>query len=203
MPQSRLIDVNTAAIKYRNAIDQGLDSQNYNKVFGSCYAINALLPNGPEDDGRQKYRITISDVLYKKFTHYDRMITCTECSEQSIFDKVKMFDLLPPMMIKGMTTAKNERVWVCPKCNEECNLLKSDMTEKTLKEPYFIRVVPKIPKRSEGILDRAEYHQAVVRWVTMFRVEWEASMAQFRDDNWQKKGTMFDDEVADGGEGED
>lgn len=203
MPQSRLIDVNTAAIKYRNAIDEGLASQNYSKVFGACYSLNALLPNAPENDGRQKYRITISDLMYARFTHYDVMITCTECKEQTKFSEIHVFELSIPMIVQIISRPKSEKSWVCPSCHSLCVLSESDMTEKTLKEPYFLRVVPKIPKRSDGILDRTNYHQQVVQWVIRFRTEWEASMAQFRDDNWQKKGSEYNDDVEEAGESTD
>src|SRR3990172_12154610 len=98
---SRLMDVNTSAIKRRNEVSAGLDSGNFDKVFGALYSLNALLPEMHEDDGRQKYRITISDILYRQFSKHEILITCTACTHQVKFGTVKVFELMPPI-IEGL-----------------------------------------------------------------------------------------------------
>src|SRR3990172_5161010 len=95
--ESRLMDVNTSAIKRRNEVSAGLDSHNFTKVLGALYALNALLPERYEDDGRQKYRITISDSLYAKFTKHKVMITCKFCTEEYDFETIKVYELVFPL----------------------------------------------------------------------------------------------------------
>lgn len=201
--QSRLIDVNTSAIKRRNEVSAGLDSQNYDKVFGALYSLNALLPEFHEDDGRQKYRITISDILYRQFTKPETKITCKICTEVTNFDKIKVFEMIPPMFEGIMVSNKPSKVWVCPKCHIDNKLKECDMVETSLREPYFLRVISKPPLRRDGLHDRSSYHRKVVQWAWTFMQEWEASMAQFRDDNWQKTDELFATEEIEGGEEND
>ena len=198
------MDVNTSAIKRRNEVSAGLDSKNFDKVFGALYSLNALLPECHEDDCRQKYRITISDILYRQFTQHDMLITCIACEVQSKFNDIKVFELMTSMFEGIITNHKKDKVWICPKCKVTNKLIDSEMTESSPKEPYFIRVVPKPPTRQDGILDRSTYEQKVIQWAWTFMQEWEASMAQFRDDNWQKSGEVFmGTDVPDGGEEND
>ena len=200
------MDVNTSAIKRRNEISAGLDSENYEKVFGACNALNALLPESVQPDGRQKYRITISDILYKKYTHHEVIVTCTECEKQFEFSKIKIFVLIAPVLIHGLNGHNKEKMWICTECKKEIKLRETNMTERTIREPYYIRVVPKPPQHTDGILDRESYRRKVTKWAWQFVGEWEASMAQFRDDNWQKKDEMYigeDNEMEDGGEDAD
>ena len=204
MPQSRLIDVNTSAIKRRNEVSAGLDSNNYDKVFGALYSLNALLPEFLLEDGRQKYRITISDTLYKKFTIHKISIVCQSCTKEFDYQDIKVFELEPPLFEGLITGHKTDKTWLCPKCKKENKLLESEMSETVPKEPYFIRVVSKPPIRHDGIQDRSGYHRKVVQWAWTFMQEWEASMAQFRDDNWQRSDQLYtpDNEI-DGGEEND
>lgn len=204
MPQSRLIDVNTSAIKRRNEVSAGLDGNNYDKVFGALYSLNALLPEFPLEDGRQKYRITISDALYEKFTKHKIEITCPSCKKEFDYNEIKIFELTPKLFEKIITGHKKDKAWVCPKCKTTNKLLDSEMSETVPKEPYFIRVVPKPPVRHDGIQDRSGYHRKLAQWAWTFMQEWEASMAQFRDDNWQKSDQVYmpDDDI-DGGEEND
>jgi len=202
--ESRLMDVNTSAIKRRNEVSAGLDSGDYPKVMGALYSLNALLPERHEDDGRQKYRITISDSLYAKFIKHTILITCKHCTKEMDFETIKVYDLIIPMFESFLSSDRSEKVWVCPKCKKDNKLRDSDMTENVPKEPFFIRVVPKPPQRGRGMQGRATYDTKFIEWAWTFMQEWEASMAQFRDDNWQKEEQVFfGSEGIDGGEEND
>lgn len=204
MPQARLMDVNTAAIKYRNEISAGLDSRNYDKVFGACYSLNALLPEFHEDDGRQKYRITISDMLYRVFTENLLIMKCTKCPAEFKVKDIKILEIMKVPLDRFISNTVKEKIWVCLKCKADNQLLKTEMIQNTPREPFYIRVVPKPPRRQDGIQDRSDYHRKTVQWALSFRQEWEASMAQFRDDNWQKSDQVYlpSDDI-DGGEEND
>lgn len=200
MPQARLIDVNTAAIKHRNEVTAGLDAKNYDKVFGALYSLNALLPENFEDDGRQKYRITISDELYRKFTENKIFATCNFCKEEINFGGVKVLNLLNTAIQLFLVNAKVSKAWVCLKCGKMNKLNKTEMTETHLREPFFIRVIPRPPTRQIGLHDRSSYHKKMTQWAWTFLQEWENGIAQFRDDNWQKGGELEFAEDIDGGE---
>jgi len=198
------MDVNTSAIKRRNEVSAGLDSHNYSKVLGALYSLNALLPERHEEDGRQKYRITISDSLYTKFTKHEIILTCKFCTEETNFETVRVYELMVPMFEGFLSGSQTDKIWVCPKCKKDVKLTDSNMTESVPKEPFFVRVVPKPPQRGNGMQGRRSYDEKFISWAWTFMQEWEASMAQFRDDNWQKEDQVFlnTDEI-DGGEADE
>lgn len=121
------------------------------------------------------------------------------------FETIKVYDLVAPMFEGFLSGNQTNKIWVCPKCKKDNKLIESDMTESVPKEPYFIRVMPKPPKRGIGMQGRTTYANKFVQWAWTFMQEWEASMAQFRDDNWQKEDQLFynSNEVVDGGEADE
>lgn len=196
MPQARLPDINTAFIKYRNEVSNGLKSGNYDSVFGALYAINALLPEEPIDPDTKfpKYRVVISDIDYKRLTKPTTYCKCYHCEKDSKYDDVVVFDMILPFTEQIVAQKKRTKAWVCPFCKKNCIIRPDDFTETAVKEPSFIGVVPKPPRRQEGLMDRSMYHRKVVQWSWTTLDELEAKMAQFRDDNWTKNSEYKDDE---------
>ena len=193
MPQARLTDVNSAAMKYRNVAIASLASQNYDNCFGSLYALNGLLP--------KEYRVVISTIEYNNMTRQDIFVTCGECGAELDFRSVQVFLVLRPLIETIISGNQYEKVWFCTACKHENKLLKTKMSQTVLKEPYFLKVVPKPPRRKDGLNDRSSYHRKVIQWAWALLDELETQFAQFRDDNWSKKGGMyeeFDDDI--GGE---
>ena len=185
IPQSRLPDVNTAFIKYRNIATSSLSSRNYDSLFGALYAINGMLP--------KEYRVKISTIEYNKLTKQDLFVTCNKCQTEIDFKAVQVFRLLMPLVETAITQVSTMKVWVCTACNYENKLLKTKMSQKTLQEPYFLKVVPKPPLRKDGLSDRSSYHRKVSQWAWGLLDELETQMAQFRDDNWKKPGDMYEE----------
>ena len=195
MPQSRLPDINTAFITYRRQVLSGLSTGKYSLTFGGLYALNALLP--------EKYRVTISSLEYEKMTRVDIFVKCTKCKKDVDYKTIQLYDLLTTPLDELITGTEKEKVWDCPDCGYTNKLSETDMTRTTLKEPYYLRVVPKPPMRKDGIMDRTKYHQMVEQWALTFLTELEERMAQFRDDNWQKGSDSEMVETMAGGEEED
>ena len=198
MPQARLPDINAAFTKYRNEVIASLKSQNYDSVFGGLYALNALLPEDPiiEETGLPKYRVVISDIEFLKITKPVTFCTCPHCNKTSNFNKVKVFDYLLPIHTQIISGKKYSKSWTCTFCKKICKLRSDDFSETAIKEPSFLGIVPKPPRRQEGLMDRSNYHRKITQWAWTMLDELECKMAQFRDDNWTKKDSYdADDEV--------
>lgn len=185
MPQSRLPDINTAFIMYRREVLQSLNQQNYDNCFGALYALNGLLP--------EQYRVKISSIEYNKLTQQDIVAKCGKCEKETDFKSVQIQTILAPLVVGVVTGEQYYKVWVCPECKFENKLTKTIMIQKTLQEPYFLRVVPKPPQRKDGLYDRSSYHRKVVQWVWNMLDELEERMAQFRDDNWNRTDDLYKD----------
>jgi len=190
MPQARLTDINTAAITYRREVISGLKAKNYSACFGSLYALNGLLP--------EEYRVKISDIIYEDKTKQDIFVKCKFCQIDQDFKIVKKFDLLLPLIKRILSSKTHEKIWVCTDCKKNNLLEQTELIQKILGEPYFLKVVPKPPERKDGLMDRATYHSKIQVWIWTFLDEIEERMAKFRDDNWSKGDQM--DETLDLGE---
>lgn len=204
MPQARLPDINAAFTKHRNEVISSLKSQNYDNVFGALYALNALLPEFPliEETGNPKYRVVVSDVEYRRLTKPQVFAECYHCKEESLYDEITVFDMLLPITDQVILKRKFQKSWICPKCNKICKVRPDDFTESSVKEPSFIGVVPKPPRRQEGLMDRSQYHRKVTQWAWTMLDELENKMALFRDDNWTKRDNYGADDDADEDAGE-
>ena len=187
MPQSRLPDINTAFITHRRDVISSLKARNYGACFGSIQALQGLLPEG--------YRIVISTIEYNKLTKHEKFYTCNFCGEESERSKIRIDDVLLTVIDSVLLGRKTQKMWTCPKCKEDNGLEDTEISETTLKEPYFLKVVPNPPERKDGLHDRSTYHNKMEQWVRTTLAELEAQMAQFRDDNWTKEEEISELEI--------
>ncbi|MGI0021502.1 MAG: hypothetical protein ACRD9Q_01450 [Nitrososphaeraceae archaeon] len=187
MPQSRLPDINSAFVTYRREIINSVHNNNYQSCFGSLYAINALLP--PE------YRVKISNIQYEAATKSEINAECYNCNEKTPYESVQVFDLLLPFVDSVVTGNDTIKVWICPKCNKECEITETKYFHSSVQQPHFEHCVPLPPERKHGLLDRTAYTKQVENWILTFLVELEERMGQFREDNWQKGGMQEDLEI--------
>lgn len=197
MPQARLPDINTAFITYRREVLLNLKSERYSSVFGSLFALNALLP--------EKYRIEISTPKYDAaIRDKEKMLAvCKSCTEQVERSMIKPLVVIQPFTRYIITEPTTEKIWFCPKCNAENLLSDTHFIQTVLKEPSFHGVVPSPVQRHEGLMARSAYHKTITSWVWLFLDELEEKMALFRDDNWTKTDSFDQDYDFEGGEEED
>lgn len=201
--QSRLPDVNTAFIKHRNGAIEGIASQNWDKVFGSLYSWNSLLPRYKDDDGNLKYRVVVSDIEYQKLTQVKSEAQCIHCETWVDYNKIKVFDMIVPMIEGIITNTKSTKVWICQKCKKDCKITETIIAETKLKEPYFLGVVPTPPRRKDGLQDRSAYDRKATQWAWNFVNELEEKSSQFREDYRDNKDDGEWTEEINGGEEED
>ena len=198
--QARLPDVNVSFVKRRNGVEEALSSKNWDKCFGNLYAWNALLPRNKDEDGNLKYRIRMSDIEYAKLTTVVSEAQCNKCEACTDYKKIKIFDLMIPLVegiLSGNTTSK---IWVCPECDHENKIIETDIIESQLQQPYYLGVVPFPPTRKEGLQDRGAYDRKVTAWAWNFIAELEEKSTQFREDYKENKNEFEEWEAIDGGE---
>ena len=176
--QSRLPDINTAFVKYRNIVTTHLEMQDYTACFGALYALNGLLPD--------EYRVKISTTEYNKLTRHDIFVKCNSCQVETDYSKIKVFDLIIPLIETVISGNQHEKVWLCSSCKHKNKLLKTEMRQTVLQEPYYLHVVPSPGKRRDGLNDRSSYHRKIAVWVWTMIDELEERMSMYREDNWQK-----------------
>lgn len=179
MPQARLPDINTQYIKFTNEAVNGWKSENYEACLGSLYSLNALLP--------EKYRVELSDELYKARTAEKILNICTECNKEIEHEKIETYQIMLPFVQSVLNKTLYKEVWKCPKCQVENDLLTSKIVIDKPKDPEFFKVVPNPPRLQDGILDGRKYHSKFTVWFWTCLGEIQAQMAQFRDDNWTKE----------------
>lgn len=204
IPQSRLIDVNTAWIKHRNEVITSLKSANYDSVLGSIYAINGLLPDSiDEKTGLYKYRIIFSDQEYEKAVKPTINVICYNCGNEFIYETLKFYNRRLSFKEQCITQKIYEKVWSCPKCDSISKLKKTKMQETKLKEPYYLGIAPKPPKMLIGLGHRSKFHAKMRQWILSVLAELEAKMALYRDDYLNREEVEFErDYDVEGGEQE-
>lgn len=182
---------------------EGLGSMNWDKVFGSLYSWNALLPRNTMEDSKgnqvYKYRIYINSKQYNDLTAVQSEAQCNYCEKWTDYLKIKIFKLINSLIDQMLIKSKTSNVWICPKCKKSNKIKDTLVAETKLKEPYFLGVVPSPPSRKDGLQDRGQYARAVKQWAWNFINELEEKSTAFREDYKENNATFEDYEMGDGG----
>jgi len=186
MPQAALPDLNTAYIIYRREVLNTIKSRNYTAMFGSLFAINALLP--------ENYQVEISDKKYYDMIAQKVFVVCKHCNEETRRDTIKVHDIMTNLIVSTITGNISEKLWDCPKCHKPNNLSKSKMIQEIPKEPTFTKVVPNPPNRTNALNDRNELHKKLEKWAYRLLDELEHQMSLFRLEYKPKDEDMTDNE---------
>ena len=187
MPQAALPDLNTAYITYRREVLSNIKSKNYPLCYGALYNINALLPD--------EYVVTISDQLYLEATNLGQVVVCLGCQEQTDYLKIEICNIILTAEASMLTGQTREEIWFCSKCRYENQLARTEPVKKVLKEPYFLKVVPKPPHRKTGLMAHSEFDRQVISWILQLLAELEHQMGRYRTDNWSKGDDDFEDNL--------
>lgn len=149
-------------------------------VFGSLFAMNALLPS--------KYRVHISTPDYETVMKDKEKLMgiCKYCENLTEEHALKPIRVLLNFVASYVTSEETRKVWVCIKCKKTNDLAETHFIQNKLENPSFMKVVPNAPQRHEGLMARNVWHQQIEAWSLQFLAEVEEQVAEFRDDNWQK-----------------
>lgn len=180
---------------YRREAITDLKGEKYDACMGALNALNAMLP--------QEYRVVISTIDYNKMMQEGLFAACNFCTEESDFKDVRKIERLLSFNESVITGKSKDEFWVCSKCNRENKTTTTKFKNKIFKEPYYLKVVPNPPVRMEGMMTRTKFHKQFSNWFWSALGEIEAQLAQFRDDNWKKPGSLYDLDEDLGDTGED
>jgi len=170
---------------HRRTIISNLERERYDNCVGPLYAMNAVLPI--------EYRVKISSIEYDKLTRQDIYVKCSSCDKEIAFKSVQVCTALLPLFADLVNGKPSQKIWICTECKAENKLHKTEMFQKVLQEPYFLKVVPKPPLRKDGVQTRMTYDKKARQWVLNFFVELEERLAQFRDDSWKKGDSLYEE----------
>lgn len=175
----------------------------YDKIFGSLNSWNALLPDDLlEDKKTYKYRILVSDLEYEKLTKVSNEVLCNFCEKYTDYNSVQIIEIFNPLMESVLTGERKSKVWECPKCHKDNKLKNTTIVEDAIQEPYFLGVVPRYPRRKDGLQDRHEYERKVKQWAWNFIAELEEKSTAVRKDYSENKLDVLPYDDFDGGEEE-
>ena len=194
--QAELPDKNTAFIVYRRESISSWKSGKYDACIGALYSLMGLLP--------KEYRPEVSTEEFEHITNQNLMAICTECKAEINFATVKTFDVILPFLTSVVSGKSKEQAWSCTECTKINRLVSTKFIQKVLKEPYFLKVIPKPPGRKEGLMGRTQYKIKFSTWFWLALSSIEAQMGRYREEYQPKDADMFDMEtsVQDGGEAE-
>lgn len=190
MATARLIDINTAAIVYRTKCLIALDKHMYRNCVGAINSMNALLPADADD---KVYRIIIDSDQYESKINASYIMVCTHCEKEIEYDMIKVMDFLVSSNEWIVTGDKMDKVWFCPKCKEQNKLSITRIIESTLEKPYYYRYVPEPPEYKTGLLSQIEFHNRMSEWVWNCITNIEEGFTRFRDDNWKRGDSIYED----------
>ena len=176
--ESRLIDINSRAGRYHYELLKDLKAGNYNNLIGELKATNALLP--------EEFRIKISTEQYEEKIKTKIIIRCPECETETNRDSIKPYDRLLSTLDAILTKKKTIKVWKCPECNKINSLSSKDMTQETLPQPCYFRIIPEPPKRENNLTDRQAFESNFKAWAWLFVHELEKSIADYREKYLQR-----------------
>jgi hypothetical protein len=76
------------------------------------------------------------------------------------------------------------------------------LLQEVLKEPYYLKVLPKPPGRKDGMMGRTQFKIKFSTWFWLALSSIEAQMGRYRENYQPKDSEMFDLEstIQDGGE---
>lgn len=150
----------------------------------------------------QDYRPTISTQGFEELTNQNLFAVCKECDVRNNFASVKVRQVTLPFLSSIVCGKTTEEAWICLECKKTNRLNSTKFIQEVLKEPYFLKVLPKPPGRKDGMLGRTQFKIKFSTWFWLALSSIEAQMGRYREEYQPKDSEMFDLEstIPDGGE---
>tara|TARA_Y100001936_G_scaffold191447_1_gene190536 strand:+ start:437 stop:1003 length:567 start_codon:yes stop_codon:yes gene_type:complete len=170
--QSKLPDINSAIVRHRNAALLAFEKGLFEVAAISLNSINALLP--------EDFRVEINTKKYEQLKQEKKIITCMFCKEEYSRDTIEVFELIHNAMELMIYAQKSKMVWHCSKCNAIQNLSNSSLKVQKYQNPTFFKVVPEMPRRTDGISDRLGHQNKLKQWYSTYLEELECQIGIYR-----------------------
>lgn len=170
-------------------------SDNIDGAAGALHNMNALLD--------EEHRVAVGTEIYNEIIKQQTKFECDNCtmlideqtgkddSGEPIIKKVtvqnrinrtdiQVFEVLLPSLVSLVLQKKINKVWVCPNCKTEHEVLGTNIILPSTENPYYHRVVPDCPVRSDGCASRLGYRQKFHVWFYNYSEELENAMMEYR-----------------------
>ena len=185
---------------YKNLAINCLQRKDFDGARSALMNLNTSLGND--------YLVNISTEQYEDAVKTQLMFQCSGCfqTEKKIInegeddeytkeiqvpseipdEQVKVFDMILPLIASVVQDSKTKRVWFCPKCNHENDMVSTVKFMSERQRPYFLKVVPDSPISRRG-LDRQFPHK-FGQWFYNFLEEITAQEVLYRKEYVSQHG---------------
>jgi len=179
---------------YRRESISSWKSENYDACIGALYSLMGLLPS--------EYRPTVSTQGFEQLTNQNLLAVCKECEVKNNFASLKIHQVTLPFLSSVVSGKTTEEVWNCLECNKMNRLDSTKFIQEVLKEPYYLKILPRPPGRKEGMMGRTQFKIKFATWFWLALSSIEAQMGRYRENYIPKDSEMFDLEstIPEGGE---
>ena len=180
--QAKLPDVNAALVRWRSQAIESAKNKDYAMAVTSIDAINALLPQGDEEDGSDSFKVEVNSQKYYNMKSDRQTINCKKCKIEFILSDLKQYDYELEWQEQILVGQKTERVWECLKCGILNKMNVNDIKIEKYQEPYFFKCMPSPPVQQRGIRGRNTFSMDFSVWFDIAIKEIESQIGRYRSE---------------------
>jgi hypothetical protein len=177
--QAKLPDINAAIVRHRTLALEGFKSNSSEMCIVSIESINALLPI--LEDGTS-YKVEVNSPKYNQLSQETREIECKKCKTQNKLENVVQYDLELDWLEKILAEQPAHRMWICISCGKSSKFDSDDITVTKKGNPYFFKVMPSPPARTNGIRGRMTFDKDFQTWFSIAMPEIESQIGIYRSE---------------------
>jgi len=184
--QSKLPDLNNYWKQYHAEGESALLRYDYEGCVNAVDCMNALMP--------EEYRLEINTAKYEELLKNNDLVCCIKCKKEQDWN---IMNLLLPLIESIIEKSKTYKAWICLECKYENKVLKSKLIKPKIKEPFYLKVIPKAHKVPAGLERRTSFNTKMSVWWHNAKVEIDHQLALIRQ---EYKSDDEDLDSEDGGE---
>ena len=172
--QSKLPDLNNYWKQYHDEGKSALMRYDYEGCVNAVECMIALMP--------EEYRIEISTAKYDEMLKQNEIVYCKDCKKEHDWKTIEVVNLLLPLVSSIIENSKTYKVWFCSGCNFENSVAETKLIKAVIKEPFYLKVIPKALKIPLGLERRTQYHTTMSAWWFNAKVEIDHQLALIRQE---------------------
>jgi len=170
------------------AINQ-MEKKQFVSASSSLYNLNACLG--------EDYLVTISTIKHNQAVKDRSAYQCNYCTmslkkiinqgeenehtkeiqvpNEIPISKIKIFDMIIPLVDSIVCGNKTMKIWMCPECGKENNMMDTKKIVPQNVDPFFLKVVPNSPIKLTGISNRLGFNEKFQNWFNNFleEINWQ------------------------------
>lgn len=172
--QSKLPDLNNYWKQYHEEGKSALQKYDYEGCVNAVDCMNALMPD--------EYRLEISTAKYEELLKNNDLVCCIKCKKEYDWNIIKVMNLLLSQIESILEKSKTYKAWICLECKYENKVSESKLIKPIIKEPFYLKVIPKAPKVPAGLERRTGFNTKMSNWWHNAKVEIDHQLALIRQE---------------------